>query len=127
MNRKSKAGVLLLIFGGSLLPAAGPAGAQNSLLGQKPATTTAATFIAEHQRLAEHYRAEAQECHRKLVKQEALVNHWAGMLWMQSRLKLPNPYSSARTLVDVYRARTEKWTRLAAEQEQIVKQASRKP
>jgi len=127
MNRRSRAAVLLLIFGGSMLPAARPAGAQNSLLGQKPTTTTAATFIAEHQRLAEHYRAEAQECHRKLVKQEGLVNYWGGMLWMQSRVKLPNPYSSAKTLVEVYRARTEKWTRLAAEQEQIVKQASRKP
>jgi hypothetical protein len=124
MGRKSKAGVLLL-FGGWLL-AARPAGAQNSLLGREQATT-AATLIAEHQRLAEHYRAEAQECHRKLVKQEALVNYWGGMLWMQSRLKLPNPYSSARTLVDVYRARTEKLTRLAAEQDQMVKEASRKP
>jgi len=124
MTRKLKTRVPLLILWGSGL-LVGSASAQNSLLSQKPPRAAART-ASEHQYLADHYRAEAQECHEKLIKQEALVNYWGRKLWMQSRLKLPNPYSSARTLVDVYRAREEKWSRLAAEQDHIAK-LSRKP
>ena len=118
MQRRSRA--FLIVLYASILPAAGPARAQNSFL--RPNAATASADAARHQQLADHYRAEARECHNRLLKQQSLVDYWGRKLWMQARLKLPNPYASAQTLVVVYRAREEKWSRLAAEQDRIVKQ-----
>jgi hypothetical protein len=112
--------VSLIVLCASIPLAVGPVRAQNSFL--HPTVAAGSAAVAEHQQLADHYRAEARECHARLLKQQSLVNYWGRKLWIESRSKLPNPYSSAQTLVVVYRAREERWWRLAAEQDRIVKQ-----
>ena len=79
---------------------------------------------ADHLRLAAYYRLEAQQDQKKLADAEDTMNHWS---WMATWTKVPNAYSSSKTNVDIYRAKLEKATKLAAEHERLAEtlQASR--
>ena len=79
---------------------------------------------ADHLRLAAYYRLEAQQDQTKLADAEDTMKHWS---WMATWTKLPNAYSSSKTEVDIYRAKLEKATKLAADHEKMAEtlQASR--
>jgi len=79
---------------------------------------------ADHLRLAAYYRLEAQQDQKKLADAEDTMKHWS---FMETWTKLPNAYSSSKTEADVYRAKLEKATRLAADHEKLAEtlQASR--
>jgi hypothetical protein len=79
---------------------------------------------ADHLRLAAYYRLEAQQDQKKLADAEDTMKHWS---WMATWTKLPNAYSSSKTNVDIYRAKLEKATKLAADHEKMAEtlQASR--
>jgi hypothetical protein len=79
---------------------------------------------ADHLRLAAYYRLEAQQDQTKLADAEDTMKHWS---WMATWTKLPNAYSSSKTNVDIYRAKLEKATKLAADHEKMAEtlQASR--
>ena len=79
---------------------------------------------ADHLRLAAYYRLEAQQDQKKLADAEDTMKHWS---FMETWTKLPNAYSSSKTEVDIYRAKLEKATKLAADHEKMAEtlQASR--
>jgi len=83
-----------------------------------------AKTAADHLRLAAYYRSEAQQVQKKLADSEDSMKHWS---WMETWTKTPNPYWSAKTQADGYRAKLENANKLAADHERMAAslQASR--
>jgi hypothetical protein len=79
-----------------------------------------ARTVADHLRLALYYEAKARETESKLMDAQDLVNYWGQKSWMVNRTKVPNPYSSAKSLADSYRAEFERETKLAAGHRRMV-------
>jgi len=71
---------------------------------------------ADHLRLAAYYRSKAQQSQTKLADAEVQLKNWS---WMEGRTKVPNPYTSSKSLVDQCRAQVDKYTQLAANHERI--------
>jgi len=71
---------------------------------------------ADHFRLASYYRSKAQQSQAKLADAEVQLKNWS---WMEGRTKVPNPYTSSKSLVDQYRAEVDKYNQLAANHEKI--------
>ena len=71
---------------------------------------------ADHLRLASYYRSKAQQSQTKLADAEVQLKNWS---WMEGRSKVPNPYTSSKTVVDQYRAEVDKYSQLAASHEKI--------
>jgi hypothetical protein len=75
-----------------------------------------AKTAADHLRLAAYYRSDAQHTQVKLNDAEEQMkryNFWA------TSTKVPNGYTSSKSLVDSYRARVNKDTELAANHEKM--------
>jgi len=71
---------------------------------------------ADHFRLASYYRSKAQQGQAKLADAEVQLKNWS---WMEGRSKVPNAYTSSKSLVDQYRAEVDKYSQLAAGHEKI--------
>ena len=71
---------------------------------------------ADHLRLAAYYRSKAQQSQAKLADAEVQLKNWS---WMEGRTKVPNPYTSSKSLVDQYRVEFDKYSQLAANHEKI--------
>ena len=71
---------------------------------------------ADHLRLAMYYQSEAQQAQTKLVDAEDTMKHWS---YMEHWTKVPNPYWSAKTQADAYRAKFENATKLAIDHEKM--------
>jgi hypothetical protein len=71
---------------------------------------------ADHLRLASYYRSKAQQSQAKLADAEVQLKNWS---WMEGRTKIPNPYTSSKSLVDQYRAELDKYNQLAANHEKL--------
>ena len=71
---------------------------------------------ADHLRLASYYRSKAQQSQTKLADAEVQLKNWS---WMEGRSKVPNPYTSSKSLVDQCRAEVDKYNQLAANHEKI--------
>jgi hypothetical protein len=74
-----------------------------------------AKTAGDHLRLAQYYESKAQLTRSKLAEAEDLVNYWSQKDWMVNRTKVPNPYTSAKSLADSYRYELDKTTKLAAD------------
>jgi hypothetical protein len=77
-----------------------------------------ARTAADHLRLAEYYQAQAQRTKSELADAEDTLSHWS---WMEGRTKVPNPYTSTKSRVDILRAQYEKDAVLATHHEEIAK------
>jgi len=77
----------------------------------KQAEATAKT-AADHVRLAVYYESKAHQAQTELVDAEDQMKHYS---WMEGRTKVPNAYTSSKSLVDQYRAQFEESTKLAAD------------
>ena len=71
---------------------------------------------ADHFRLAACYRSKAQQSHAKLADAEVQLKNWS---WMEGRTKVPNPYTSSKSLVDQFRGEVDKYNQLAANHEKL--------
>jgi len=71
---------------------------------------------ADHLRLASYYRSKAQQSQVKLADAEVQLKNWS---WMEGRSKVPNPYTSSKSLVDQYRGEVDKYNQLATNHEKI--------
>jgi hypothetical protein len=76
---------------------------------------------ADHLRLAAYYRSKAQQSQAKLADAEVQLKNWS---WMEGRTKVPNPYTSSKSLVDQYRAEVDNYTQMAANHEKIAQSLS---
>ncbi len=108
----------------------GPLVAESSHSSDPPLTAAEARDLAahatnaeDHLRLAAYYSANIKKLQADLAEEENLMQHWASVEGMADRNKIPNPYWSAKTLAQVYRAQLEKETRLAAEQRNMADSA----
>jgi hypothetical protein len=88
-----------------------PVTAEEVLKAEKEAKTA-----SDHLHLAAYYQSEAQQAQKKLVDAEDTMKHWS---FMENWTKVPNAYSSSRTQADMYRAKLEKATKLAADHQQM--------
>lgn len=79
----------------------------------RKAEATAKT-AADHRVIAAYYQSQAQKFQTKLSEQEELVNYWGEKSWMVGRTKQPNPYSTAVSLAQTYRAELARTSELAA-------------
>jgi hypothetical protein len=86
-----------------------------SAKGLRQAEATAKT-AADHLRLAVYYQTQAQQTQAKLAEAEDQVKHYS---FMADRTKVPNAYTSSKTLADRYRYELEKDTKLAAEHKKM--------
>jgi len=77
----------------------------------KQAEATAKTS-ADHVRLAVFYESKARQVQSKLADADDQVKHYS---WMAGRTKVPNAYTSSKSLADQYRAEFEQNTKLAAD------------
>jgi hypothetical protein len=75
------------------------------------AAEAAAKTPADHVRLAVYYESKADQARRKLADAEDQMQHWS---WLQTSTKVPNAYTSSRSLVERYRAEFERTFKLAA-------------
>ncbi len=93
---------------------ANPQNASGAALTEKTvkAAESEAKTSADHTRLAVYYQSKAQSTREKLADAEDLMKHYS---FMEGRTKVPNAYTSARTLVDRYRAELEQDNKLAAD------------
>jgi hypothetical protein len=66
---------------------------------------------ADHLRLVVYYQSKARETQSKLADAEDQMKHYS---FMADRTKVPNPYTSSRTLVERYRAEIDDSLKLAA-------------
>ena len=73
----------------------------------------------DHSRLAAYYSSQAQRTRGKLAQAEDMLNYWSKQPGMAGRTKVPNPYASARTLTERYRAELEKESKLAATHQKL--------
>ena len=71
---------------------------------------------ADHLRLASYYRSKAQQSQTKLADAEVQLKNWS---WMEGRTKVPNPYTSSKSLVDQYRAEFDRYSEAAGKHEKI--------
>jgi hypothetical protein len=65
----------------------------------------------DHLRLVVYYQAKAQETQSKLADAQDQMKHYS---FMAERTKMPNAYTSSRTLVERYRAEIDNALKLAA-------------
>jgi hypothetical protein len=70
----------------------------------------------DHLRLAAYYQAKAQQTQSKLADAEDQMKHWS---FMEGRTKVPNAYTSSRSLVERYRAEFEEASKLAANHQKM--------
>ena len=70
----------------------------------------------DHLRLATYYSSRADKARINLAEESGLMAHWANVEGMACRTKLPNPYSIAKTMADIYRAELARDTQLAEDQ-----------
>lgn len=84
-----------------------------------------AKTAADHLRLAAYYQAKAQRTQSKLVDAEDQMKHYN---FMADRTKVPNAYTTSRSLVERYRAEFEETSKLAASHQKMAEslQASTK-
>jgi hypothetical protein len=73
-----------------------------------------AKTAADHRLIAAYYQAQAQKLQTKLSEQEDLVNYWGEKSWMVGRTKQPNPYSTAVSMAQTYRAELARVSERAA-------------
>ncbi len=64
----------------------------------------------DHLRLVMYYQAKTRETQSKLASAEDQMRHYS---FMADRTKVPNAYTSSRSLVERYRAEIEESTKLA--------------
>ena len=106
--------VLALAFVASLPVRAIPGTSPASVLTAKEVSKAEAEAktAEDHLRLAAFYQSKAQQAQSKLAEAEDMVKHYS---WMADRSKVPNPYTSARSLAERYRAEFEKSFKAATE------------
>ncbi len=75
-----------------------------------------ARTAADHLRLAAYYRSDGRQTQVKLADAEEQMKHYSSMA---DSTKVPNAYTSSRSLVESYRARVDKDTELAANHEKM--------
>ena len=121
---------LALLFVASV-PLTLSAAAQNPTSGALTAkevrqAEASAKTASDHAQLAVYYQSKAQQTQSKLAYEEDLMRRFS---WMAGSTKIPNPYWSARTQADNYRAELEKVTKLAADHQKTAEslQASAQP
>lgn len=78
-----------------------------------------AKTASDHLRLAAYYRSKAERTRTKLAGEEDLVKYWSKQPGMAGRTKVPNPYASALTLAERYRAELQKVSKLADDHQKI--------
>jgi hypothetical protein len=100
------------------LAAARDSGAASMTESQAARAEAEARTAADHQRLAEYYQAQARDTQTKLADAEDTLKHWA---WMEGRTKVPNPYTSTKSRVDILRAEYEKDSVLAVHHQDVAK------
>ena len=66
---------------------------------------------ADHLRLVVYYQAKVRQTESKLADAEDQMKHYS---FMADRTKVPNAYTSSRSLVERYRAEIEEASKLAA-------------
>ena len=66
---------------------------------------------ADHLRLVIYYQAKVRQTESKLADAEDQMKHYS---FMADRTKVPNAYTSSRSLVERYRAEIEEASKLAA-------------
>jgi|SRR5579862_3783721 len=76
---------------------------------------------ADHLRLAAYYRSKTQQSQAKLTDAEVQLKSYS---WMQGSSKVPNAYTTSKSLVDKYRAEVDKYAQLAASHEKIAQSLS---
>jgi hypothetical protein len=70
----------------------------------------------DHQRLVVYYQAKARQTESKLADAEDQMKHYS---FMADRTKVPNAYTSSRSLVERYRAELEEASKLAASHQKM--------
>jgi hypothetical protein len=70
----------------------------------------------DHLRLVVYYQAKARETQSKLADAGDQMKHYS---FMADRTKVPNAYTSSRSLVERYRAEVEEASKLAASHQKM--------
>jgi hypothetical protein len=70
----------------------------------------------DHLRLVVYYQAKAHQTQSKLADAEDQMKHYS---FMADRTKVPNAYTSSRSLVERYRAEFEEASKLAASHQKM--------
>lgn len=119
--------VLMLVVGGPLCL---KASSQNTLSANQPPAgellsgkqarqlEKTARTPADHERLAEYYRLQTLKAQKNRQFGEDLMENFA---WMRNVSRVPNQYTEGRDMVAQSNARIDKFSKLAANHEQIAK------
>ena len=112
--------LVVLVSAPALLKAAPQSGEPLTAKTLRTAEASAKTK-ADHLRLAAYYRSRAEQAQSKLTDAEAQMKNWT---WLENSSKVPNAYTSSKSLVEKYRSEVDTNTRLAADHEKMAQNLS---